>query len=476
MGAKEATLICGSRTLSWLQLAHAYRTIEERLQMGGGLPQQASPYKSAQNQHVRAFLDALDTEYLPPSQKEFRHSLLRLLATFSDREASLNRDKVYAFLGMSNEGSQQSIASGNDGPRLVPDYRRLRNDGDGAFVKSDSEIFLDVAKFLIQATDTLDVVHACFFRSTQPLHPSWVPDWSIRKDEDGRVQSSPFMYAACPSPLRAAYRLDTTITNLLQKRSPTREHWLLPISHQNQTSQPVARFRIHLNRPCMVVQGFPIGRLGEMQMVIDFSDPWAFLRENIPAQIFDLLRLATRILSMVAACIWFVIEIIWLNPLSRRLFAYIARHDPGGLGPTFSILSEVPTRVSASGKRPITRFMAWRMAVKPDTGIRPPPANGWAFDHTSGFRKILPTLRTFSTYSPEAQNGDLVVMLVGAKMPMIIRQRARDSISGSDTPELTTFRFIGPGTFTHAIDRRAWKQIRDAHAEGRYPLEEFALI
>lgn len=63
-------------------------------------------------------------------------------------------------------------------------------------------------------------------------------------------------------------------------------------------------------------------------------------------------------------------------------------------------------------------------------------------------------------------------------MPMIIRRRKEKSVSlENDSGKITeTFCHIGPGSFLHTVDRRAWSEIRDRHAEGLHQVRKFTLL
>lgn len=471
VGAREAVVLCGGRTIHWSRFVRAFRTIDDRIVSA---PRGVSPYAGCQSQHVKAFLDALDTKYLPPLFKERRQSLLRLIATFSDRDAGYNRDKVYAFLGMSNEGRGMRIArSWDQCPRLLPDYTRKGPETSAEFVKTDSEVYIETARFLIEATGSLDVLHAAgFFRSTVPSHPSWAPDWTPQRQHGDTVLASSFIYTADSSPFRSAYAL-------ADAAAKAEDGW-------------VARFPCRPQAPCMVVRGFAVGHLRDVDFLgggpihVDFNDPWALIKKKLPPNILDMLTLAGKILSFFAACFHFTIQIASRNPLSRPVFARLGRWDPLGMGPAFMSLAHGPT----SETRPLHEFRFFTKVIgsvpSPGRATTPPVVRGWQFDPARGFGHILPPSRIFSTYVLDARPGDLVVMLVGAKQPMIIRQREEEKEEEKEEDNvclrdesgrgIEMFRHVGPGTFVHAIDRRAWSRIRDEHAEGRHPIQEFALV
>ena len=90
-------------------------------------------------------------------------SLLGLLRGTRHCKATDPRDKVFALLGLSTEGSKQL---------LTPDYSL-----------SIRETFIKVAKFFMR-DKKLDIL--CHAQGTRSAHclPSWVPDWSFPLPED----------------------------------------------------------------------------------------------------------------------------------------------------------------------------------------------------------------------------------------------------------------------------------------------------
>lgn len=103
-------------------------------------------------------------------------SLLFVLRKFSNRQASDERDKIYALLGLCN----------SDIP-ITPDYSRTITE---AYRKTTIDI--------IQTSNTLDVLSGDVGRKNRQDLPSWVPDWSATFGDHDR-ERVPFLsqYNAC---------------------------------------------------------------------------------------------------------------------------------------------------------------------------------------------------------------------------------------------------------------------------------------
>ncbi|KIL88617.1 hypothetical protein FAVG1_07864 [Fusarium avenaceum] len=103
-------------------------------------------------------------------------SLLFVLRKFSNRQASDERDKIYALLGLCN----------SDIP-ITPDYSRTITE---AYRKTTIDI--------IRTSNTLDVLSGDVGRKNRQDLPSWVPDWSATFGDHDR-ERVPFLsqYNAC---------------------------------------------------------------------------------------------------------------------------------------------------------------------------------------------------------------------------------------------------------------------------------------
>jgi hypothetical protein len=108
-------------------------------------------------------------------------SLLPLLRDFRSREASDERDKVFAFIGLTRNWGR--------GIRVVPDYR-----------KGPSQVRWETATRLIAGTQSLSILAGTLQGDPTKwaLNPSWVPDWTCppQMHENVRLANAPLYDAA----------------------------------------------------------------------------------------------------------------------------------------------------------------------------------------------------------------------------------------------------------------------------------------
>ncbi|KAE9362832.1 HET-domain-containing protein [Stipitochalara longipes BDJ] len=153
--AKDATILCGQRTIDWrkvlasqniLQLYHLNLVTQLALM---------EPLLHLFNSAI-FYAGAKDFE-LPPGDSSGPPSLHTLLCKFWKQRTSDPRDKIYALVGLS---------SARNDPEFVIDYSaptRL--------------VFLDMAKYIIQQSQGLDVICSMIRRGNIYNLPSWAKDW-----------------------------------------------------------------------------------------------------------------------------------------------------------------------------------------------------------------------------------------------------------------------------------------------------------
>ncbi|UKZ55389.1 hypothetical protein TrVGV298_009212 [Trichoderma virens] len=102
--------------------------------------------------------------------------ILSLLRNFGHRKASDDRDRVYALLGLCNQGIS-----------IQPDYQL-----------DVTEVYTAPIIQTIKSTKSLSVLYGDHSRKGRHDLSSWVPDWSANLDEDERRRAELFtLYDAC---------------------------------------------------------------------------------------------------------------------------------------------------------------------------------------------------------------------------------------------------------------------------------------
>jgi hypothetical protein len=109
----------------------------------------------------------------------YSRSLLTLLRTFRDRNASDPRDKVYALLGL----VQERVS-------MIPDYSL-----------GDVEVYRQATLESIYNSKDLSVFSTELGQKSRSDLPSWIPDWSAPGEQtySGRAEAVK-LYNACPDP------------------------------------------------------------------------------------------------------------------------------------------------------------------------------------------------------------------------------------------------------------------------------------
>ncbi|KAI0842610.1 HET-domain-containing protein [Hypoxylon sp. FL0890] len=166
--ARETIVLCGKYIFDWDAIVSASELMAKRASAStlkidpfGDLDGHSLSYKNP------AKLAAIKRDVLSDKRDVLLHSLIRC-RTY---EASNDHDKIYSVLGLANCPS-------NGRHNLYPDYKR-----------NVAELYTDFAEYLLEISDDLHLLaHAegDEFRLVPGL-PTWVPDWSVKKDLGLRI-------------------------------------------------------------------------------------------------------------------------------------------------------------------------------------------------------------------------------------------------------------------------------------------------
>ncbi|KAI1773429.1 HET-domain-containing protein [Hypoxylon cercidicola] len=157
--ARSTIVWCGDYTFDWDSMVHVSDFMAKRAPVNNA----SSPsYKKP------AKLAAIKKGVLDGEGNVLLHSLIRC-RTYDAKD---DHDKVYSLLGLAKRSDQ-------DYPDyLNPDYQR-----------DVAKVFTDIAKYIIGCSDDLHILaHAEGDQfSRTPGLPTWVPDWSVKKDLGLRI-------------------------------------------------------------------------------------------------------------------------------------------------------------------------------------------------------------------------------------------------------------------------------------------------
>jgi Heterokaryon incompatibility protein (HET) len=158
---EAATVRCGQRTVTWLHFLIAAYAIDSSWFIVNAIICSAFPDErlSAFNNGIRMAQCRRVNRTDPP------FTLLDLLHQHRDCESTDPKDKVYGLLGLS--GNVDDIG-------IKP-----------AYSQSTQEVFIDLFRRHVTATNSLDMICAVRFPRKFDDLPSWVPDWSVDQTVTG---------------------------------------------------------------------------------------------------------------------------------------------------------------------------------------------------------------------------------------------------------------------------------------------------
>ncbi|KAI0164377.1 HET-domain-containing protein [Hypoxylon sp. FL1284] len=181
--AQSTTVLCGRYVFDWESIAKVSHFMSKRIpmNMANSLLYKGPTKLAAIKKGVRAGTGNI---------------LLYSLIRCRTYDATLHKDKVYSLLGLAK-------LAGED----YPDY--LKCD----YKRDVAGIYTDIARYIIESSDDLHILaHAegDEFRE-RPGLPTWVPDWSVRKDVGLRITGYKRYLAAGTLP-RLAIQDGNTLT------------------------------------------------------------------------------------------------------------------------------------------------------------------------------------------------------------------------------------------------------------------------
>lgn len=234
--ATNLSVACGEETLSWQELDNATCFIWQsglNLMEYGDDGSQTRSFYTANLSRLRNIIDLR-------REVAIGWSLLEILVFTREARATDPRDKIYSVLGLT---SQTGAEDPKGHPRLS---REVRVD----YKQSIEDIFISVAILLIERSPGakgLEVLYAAGRRSqwSNLKLPSWVPDWSVDKQdilwwnaEESQYQAAKSSSAKLSVDVTKNYLtiagkyidvikvLDANLSESEQSENPTNRYWL----------------------------------------------------------------------------------------------------------------------------------------------------------------------------------------------------------------------------------------------------------
>jgi hypothetical protein len=421
--ARKATIVCGLRTLRLDQLEDAVDHIQYLVNDHEGKTD--SPYLQTDYQRIRMLQGILGFDSLPAIRAQ-RYSLLFLLNQFSHHDATDPKDKVYGLLGLA-----QDVLT------ISPDYK-----------KSVRKVYMDAARKIIETNNDLNILRSCLFSnaSTNINLPSWVPDWTIKQ-----VRS---------------------VSGTASSREPFH---LIGDSEQRQVgvfSASGETLEVH-GLSVGSLHGTPVestrdGKIGDtnLEPFINYILPFA----GIARLLLHLAQYAGRSFSWMLKHGWVPFTVnVRVHRVIRAFEAYQTESIPSEEWRRrqpprwhFPKTQAAYNPIAHAPGRELDRIYTWHLASK-------------------GLESVQDGKTVVSTYTPYAMEGDLVVFLLGAKMPVLIRPDNRDSPiaqaeCNSTRLEAGRYKLIGPTSFTTYMDSYVWEEVKERFEQGLLRLERIELI
>ncbi|KAI1765175.1 heterokaryon incompatibility protein-domain-containing protein [Hypoxylon sp. FL1150] len=320
------------------------------------------------------------------------------------------------------------------------------------YTKPVSEVYTETARTLIEENGNLDVLRACLFTGSVADLPSWAPDWTVKEARS----VSGFAY------------------------------WRDPYALDGHFREPIASFSP--DRRQMSVRGIVVAALeGKPEVYVS-------TRVDPDSPYIGLLRFAHKLGSMA----WQLIfdPLLFHLPGRRLLFSYLVDRDLWKCGYLFKYILlghdipghiQVPRTMEASsayaGGRPTMHVWTWHFTPRSASGEIIKGRNKW--------KNIA------NTWAEGSRADDLIVMLLGAKVPFLVRKVHGEDDGGREMKDhdieqpggyhggskgdgnvnSNKYRLVGPITFGGTIaDTWVWETAKERWSQSELPLETFTLV
>jgi hypothetical protein len=152
VGAPHVKIVCGKWIIDWNDLHFATEIIDREVQMSDN---DASGLKSSWEPFLAL---AAQREW---EARHYRWTLMMLLENFRHAESTLNRDRLFALLGLASDGNEAEFD---------PDYDSPLED-----------VVLKFARVFVRQGRGMQMLYRAGSSHQSDRFPSWIPDWTVKR-------------------------------------------------------------------------------------------------------------------------------------------------------------------------------------------------------------------------------------------------------------------------------------------------------